>query len=76
MRSYKGVDDFIELGWAFVKINEEVSELPEYKLFSLSVFEEEQCDKIFVGELSEFFGSHDFFFAEVVFNHEAVHGGV
>lgn len=72
----EGVDYFVELSGAFVEVNEEVPELPEDKLFALPVFEEEESDKVFIGELYEFFGSHDFFFTEIVFDHETMHGGV
>jgi len=72
----KLINDLVELIGAFVQIDEKISELSENKLLSLSVLQEEQGDEILGGELNELFGSHDFLFAEVVLDHESMHGGV
>lgn len=70
------VDNLVEFGRALIKINKQVSELSENKLFPLSVLKEKECYKIFWGELYKFLSSHNFLLAKVVFKHESVHWGV
>lgn len=71
----------VELVRVTVEEHVEVSELVEDILFALPVFEEEEGDEVFVGELYQFFGGESqsvsmFLLAEVVFEHEVVHRGI
>lgn len=76
LRVDEGVDDCVKLIRALIQVNIQGSELFENEFFSLSIFEEEQSDKILRCELDEFLGRHNFFLAEVIFEHESVHGSV
>ncbi len=72
----KLVDDLVELIRTLVKVHKQISELSEDELFPLSVLEEEQGNKILRRKLDKFFSSHDFLLAEVISEHESVHGCV
>jgi hypothetical protein len=75
-RVNEGINDGVELVGPFEQVDVQVAEVSENELFALSVFEEEEGNEIFVSELDEFFCGHDFFLAEIVFEHESVHRGV